>query len=229
MSRSGKRGVKAVLAVVLLGSFGLALLLWQTTEGRRRYGTLPPLLPKTKAAALLLTGAKQQVGTKYNATYRVISYPGGDVPSTTGACTDVIVRAGRMAGYDLQKLIHEDMVRNFKAYPQKWGLPAPDSNIDHRRVPNQMRFFERKGLRLTKSVNSKTLATWQVGDFVYWDTGRNLHTGVISDRRNQYGEPFVIHNGWMCVEEDVLTKWRIIGHYRYPARSEPRSKPATQA
>ena len=92
---------------------------------------------------LILLGARQEVknGTRYDASYEVISYPGGDVPSDRGACTDVVIRAFRNAGIDLQQLIHEDMKKNFHLYPQKWGLECPDANIDHRRVPNQVCFL----------------------------------------------------------------------------------------
>jgi uncharacterized protein len=177
----------------------------------------PPLQPKTKIAAKILNGAKAQKGTIYNAAYRNISYPGGDVPKTEGACTDVVIRALRAAGFDLQKLIHEDMKNNFRLYPKKWGLPGPDSNIDHRRVPNQMRFFERHATVLSTRVNAQTLAQWQPGDIVCWDMQNGqLHTGIVSSRRNSRGEPYVIHNGWICIEDDALMRWKIIGHYRYP-------------
>jgi uncharacterized protein YijF (DUF1287 family) len=185
-----------------------------TFRGTRR---MPPLQPRSVAAARILAAAKSQQGTIYDAKYLTINYPGGDVPREQGACTDVIVRALRAIGADLQRLIHEDMRRNFYVYPQKWGLPGPNANIDHRRVPNQMRFFERHGLALTCRVTPATLTQWQPGDLVYWDTGRGrLHTGVVSDSRNMRGEPYVIHNGWVCIEDDALTRWKIIGHYRFP-------------
>jgi uncharacterized protein YijF (DUF1287 family) len=178
---------------------------------------LPPLKPQSVTAAKILAAAKSQQGTIYDANYRTISYPGGDVPREQGACTDVIVRALRAIGFDLQQLIHHDMRRNFNIYPQKWGLPGPNTNIDHRRVPNQMRYFERHGTALTCRVTPQTLSQWQPGDLVYWDTGRGrLHTGVVSDSRNSRGEPYVIHNGWVCIEDDALTRWKIVGHYRFP-------------
>jgi uncharacterized protein YijF (DUF1287 family) len=202
--------------VLPLGLIGvLALWLWRGDSGR--VPQMPPLKPRSAAAAKILASAKSQQGTVYNAEYAVISYPGGDVPRDKGACTDVIVRALRGAGLDLQRLIHQDMKRHFWVYPQKWGLPGPNTNIDHRRVPNQMRFLERHGVSLTCRVTPQTLWQWQPGDLVYWDTGRGrLHTGVVSDNRNARGEPYVIHNGWVCIEDDALTRWKIIGHYRYP-------------
>jgi len=132
------------------------------------YGTDPEVWTEVRlienpqmAAEKIVNGAKQEVnkGVRYNASYLQIPYPNGDVPSDRGACTDVIVRALRNAGYDLQKLIHKDMSRNFKLYPQTYGLSKPDSNIDHRRVPNQMTYLRRHGLELPKSVNGSDKET----------------------------------------------------------------------
>ena len=170
-------------------------------------------------AAKIVRTSHAQIGTAYDGAYQTISYPNGDVPKNKGVCTDVVVRALRGAGFDLQKLMHEDMVKNFRLYPQKWGLPKPDKNIDHRRVPNQMKFFARFGQTLPISVNGNTLKSWQPGDIICWDMQNGqLHTGVISDGLSSSGVPLVIHNGWLCVEDDSLTRWKIIGHFRYPER-----------
>ena len=170
-----------------------------------------------KAADLILLGARQEAaqGTRYDASYAVIDYPGGDVPADRGACTDVVIRAFRNAGIDLQELIHEDMGKNFDSYPQKWGIDAPDSNIDHRRVPNQIQFFKTHGKSLTLEVEEH-LNEWKWGDVVYWRfaDGRD-HCGIISDRTTRVGRPLVIHNAGMAREEDALLRWEIIGHYRY--------------
>lgn len=139
----------------------------------------------------------------------------GDVPIDRGACTDVIVRALRHAGYDLQALIHEDMETHLKDYPRHGA--TPDSNIDHRRVPNQMYFFSKFGQTLPIAVTAQTLATWKPGDFVYWSPSGGEHTGVISDNLDPSGVPMVIHNWNGCREEDCLTRWPIVGHYRFPA------------
>lgn len=167
---------------------------------------------------LILLGARQEVknGTRYDASYEVIGYPGGDVSSGRGACTDVVIRAFRNAGIDLQQLIHEDMKENFHLYPQKWGLEGPDANIDHRRVPNQVCFLERHGTSLPLDV-SKEPDIWQWGDVVYWrfPNGRD-HCGIISDRTGKDGLPLVIHNAGSAREEDCLLKWEIVGHFRYP-------------
>jgi uncharacterized protein YijF (DUF1287 family) len=119
----------------------------------------------------------------------------------------------------LQQLIHEDIAKNWKAYPNHWGLTHPDANIDHRRVPNQMIFFARHGLKLTNEVKAQTREQWQPGDIVCWKTGpQRWHTGIVSDGLNSRGWPLVVHNGSLCVEADCLTRWPIIGHYRFPRR-----------
>lgn len=167
---------------------------------------------------LILLGAREEVrrGVRYDASYVAIDYPGGDVPRDRGACTDVVVRAFRNAGIDLQQLIHEDMAEHFDLYPQLWGLSGPDPNIDHRRVPNQMTFFERHGTALTLAVEGR-LDEWRWGDVVYWRFGDGReHCGIISDRTNRRGIPLVIHNAGVTREEDCLTRWEITGHYRYP-------------
>jgi len=171
----------------------------------------------------VVIGAREEVtrGVVYDAEYRQIIYPGGDVPPEGGACTDVVIRAFRKAGFDLQKLIHEDMRDNFELYPQNWGLPGPDTNIDHRRVPNQMKFFTRYGQSLPIPVAGDDSITWQWGDVVYWRFADGLeHCGIISDRKNKQGVPLVIHNAGVAREEDCLTRWEIIGHYRYPLNKQ---------
>lgn len=175
------------------------------------------------AADKIVASAKKQAakGALYAPEYFVIPYPNGDLPADKGVCTDVVVRALRSANYDLQKLIHEDMKRNFGKYPNNWGLSRPDPNIDHRRVPNQMRFFERHGLSLTLEVSKDTLDDWQPGDIVYWKLDSGLdHCGVLTDTRNENGEPLVVHNLGRCVEENCLTKWRITGHFRFPKKEK---------
>lgn len=170
------------------------------------------------AADFILLGARREVDneTRYDASYVPIAYPGGDVPSAVGACTDVVIRAFRHAGIDLQVLIHEDMVAAFDSYPQNWGLNGPDPNIDHRRVPNQMRFLHRHGQALTLEVRGH-LDEWRWGDVVYWvfPDGRE-HCGIISDRANRDGIPLVIHNAGVATEQDCLLRWRITGHFRFP-------------
>lgn len=181
---------------------------------------IPP--QKQDVYDLVLLGARQEAkkGVTYDDSYQVIDYPGGDVPENRGACTDVVIRAFRHAGIDLQRLIHEDMKVHFNRYPQNWGLARPDPNIDHRRVPNQVNFFSRFGDSLTISTGKEGLQEWQWGDVVYWRFPNGLeHCGIISDRNGASGMPLVIHNAGMAVEEDCLNRWEITGHFRYPPGS----------
>ena len=179
-----------------------------------------PLQPQSASAAKILAGARAQIGTRYDASYQTIAYPMGDVAASKGACTDVVIRALRAAGTDLQKRIHDDMSARFDSYPKTWNLAAPNPNIDHRRVPNQMVYFAKYGRALPLSTSGASLKSWQVGDIVYWNTGNagntRLHTGIVSDTRDWRGLPYVIHNGSICIEDDALDRWPIIGHYRFP-------------
>jgi hypothetical protein len=154
---------------------------------------------------------------RYDPAYVHIPYPNGDVPSETGVRTDEIIRAYRTVGVDLQKEVHEDMVDNFSAYPnqQRWLLAHTDTNIDHRRVPNLMAFFARKGESLRISALSED---YSAGDLVTWDLGGNVpHIGIVVDRKSERtGRYLVVHNiGRGPQMEDVLFNWTITGHYRY--------------
>jgi uncharacterized protein YijF (DUF1287 family) len=154
---------------------------------------------------------------RYVSAYVRIPYPGGDVPADTGVCTDEIIRSYRSVGVDLQKEVHEDMVRNFSAYPnqRRWGLAHPDSNIDHRRVPNLMMFFQRNGETLPITSRAEDYAP---GDLITWDLGRGVpHIGIVVDRKPLLSSRFmVVHNiGEGPRMEDVLFNWKITGHYRY--------------
>ncbi len=168
-------------------------------------------------ATKIVEGAREQLswGTVYDNRYVKLKYPNGDLPRNRGVCTDVIVRALRHAGYDLQKLMHEDMKLAWKQYPRYPGNGKPDKNIDHRRVPNHRVFWKRFGSVL--SVDTKLKAQWKPGDFVTWRLNSGLdHTGILSDKRNGKGLPYAIHNLSTTLEEDVLESWVITGHYRYP-------------
>ncbi|HEV8581683.1 MAG TPA: DUF1287 domain-containing protein [Thermoanaerobaculia bacterium] len=163
---------------------------------------------------LLARAAVRQVGitTLYDPSYVRLPYPNGDVPLDRGVCADVVVRAFREVGVDLQMEIHEDMRDNFGAYPRNWGLKAPDRNIDHRRVPNLMRYFERRGKHLPSD------AGYQPGDVVAWRLPNGLyHIGVVTgDPVPGENRPFVVHNiGSGARKEDVLYAFRVIGHYRW--------------
>ena len=151
----------------------------------------------------------------YDPAYVKLDYPAGDVPIDRGVCSDVVVRAFRKNGVDLQKEIHEDMSRHFAVYPQKWGLSSPDSNIDHRRVPNLMTYFERQGKALTVTRDAQD---YLPGDIVTWQLdGNAAHVGIVTNILTETGDGFqVVHNiGSGVVVQDVLFAWRITGHYRY--------------
>jgi uncharacterized protein YijF (DUF1287 family) len=169
----------------------------------------------------LARAAAQQVGVTvaYDPAYTRIPYPNGDVPRERGVCTDVVIRAFRAVGIDLQARVHEDMSRNFAAYPHKWGLARPDANIDHRRVPNLQRWFERQHRALPLS---REAADYRAGDVVSWKLPGGLdHVGVVSAARSG-ARPLVVHNiGNGAREEDVLFAWTLTGHYRwFPAHAE---------
>jgi uncharacterized protein YijF (DUF1287 family) len=165
----------------------------------------------------LADAARAQIGVTlaYDPSYRRLDYPNGDVPLATGVCADVVIRALRRQGIDLQQLVHEDMAWNFPKYPRHWGLKSPDRNIDHRRVPNLMTFFSRRGNSVAISARA---ADYRAGDLVAWNLnpgGFLPHVGIVSDRTAAGGEPLVIHNiGAGVREEPVLFQYKIIGHYR---------------
>lgn len=153
----------------------------------------------------------------YDGAYVSIPYPGGDVASDKGVCTDVVIRAYRRVGIDLQVDVHEEMSANFGAFPAHWGLSRPDRNIDHRRVPNLRTLFKRKGNSLPVTNLPDDYAP---GDIVTWRIGASLpHIGIVSAGRSEDGvRPLVVHNiGRGPQQEDVLFAYPITGHYRYGA------------
>jgi uncharacterized protein len=154
---------------------------------------------------------------RYDSKYVRIPYPGGDVPADTGVCTDEVIRAYRALGIDLQKEVHEDIAANFSAYPNhlRWMTDSPDTNIDHRRVPNLMVFFTRKGISLPISSHPEDYGP---GDLVTWDLGAGVpHIGIVVDHKALSGGRYmVVHNiGRGPQMEDVLFEWKLTGHYRY--------------
>ncbi|MBK8286881.1 MAG: DUF1287 domain-containing protein [Ahniella sp.] len=174
----------------------------------------------------LVRDAAKQIGVTltYDPSYRRLDYPNGDAPRNTGVCTDVVIRAYRDAyGFDLQRAVHEDMRKHFSRYPKNWGLRGPDRNIDHRRVPNLMRFLQRQGASLTVS---KDAADYQTGDIVTWNLGGGItHIGLVdSGFVPGTKRPLVIHNiGAGTVREDILFRYTVTGHYRW----SPAVSPAT--
>ncbi|WP_439129632.1 DUF1287 domain-containing protein [Polaribacter sp.] len=162
-------------------------------------------------AALELTKDK----VIYDPSYFSIDYPNGDVPKDKGVCTDVIIRAYRKLGIDLQKEVHLDMQKNFKIYPKIWGLKKTDTNIDHRRVPNLMTFFSRKGIVKPITKNPKD---YKPGDVVCWNLGGAItHIGIVVDKKSKDNKRYlIVHNiGAGQVLEDCLFDFKIIGHYKY--------------
>ncbi len=180
-------------------------------------------LALTNASALafdakkFVQASRAQVGvtTSYDPAYRRIGYPNGDVPASTGVCTDVLIRALRAQGIDLQRLVHEDMRANFHKYPKNWALTAPDTNIDHRRVPNLQRFFARKGFELKESDALRP------GDVLTWRLPHGApHIGVVSDRKGMFSSDYlVIHNiGAGTKEESSMFIGTVTGRYRITSK-----------
>ena len=164
----------------------------------------------------LVAAARAQVGVTliYDPNYQQIAYPMGDVPMVRGVCSDVVIRAFRTLGIDLQQELHRDMKRHFAAYPKNWGLAKPDRNIDHRRVPNLATWFKRQGYDLPVSQDA---AAYQPGDIVTWIlSGGQPHIGIVSDQRSEdNARLLMIHNiGWGAREDDALFEYRITGHFR---------------
>lgn len=169
---------------------------------------------KLSNAAIELTKDK----VVYDPRYYTIPYPNGDVPADKGVCTDVIIRAYRKLGIDLQQKIHEDMKANFSKYPKKWGMKSTDKNIDHRRVPNQATFFSRFGS--VKKISDKA-EDYIVGDIVTWDLGGGItHIGIVTDRMSaDKKRPLIVHNiGQGQVLQDCLFSYKVTGHYTYRSK-----------
>lgn len=178
-----------------------------------------PALADDTFAVKLAQAALEQTKTRvtYDGRYFKIPYPGGDIPAHLGVCTDVIIRAYRALGIDLQVAVHQDMKANFAKYPKLWNLKSPDANIDHRRVPNLQAFFTRHGESLPVTRNPDDYKT---GDLVTWNlrtAGSLPHIGIVTAQRSQDGRrPLIVHNiGAGTVLEDMLFSYTITGRYRY--------------
>lgn len=170
--------------------------------------------PATQGGKLAVA-AREQIGvtTNYDPAYVSLTYPGGDIPKEKGVCTDVVIRALREMDFDLQKLVHEDMKKNFSRYPKNWGLSRPDKNIDHRRVPNLQTFFKRRGISLEVTKNKDD---YLPGDLVTCTVAGKLpHIMIVSEKKKN-GVPMIIHNiGGGTQEEARLFEFPITGHYRW--------------
>jgi hypothetical protein len=196
------------------GSAAAATGLFSTLKGPATAGTIAA----EPWAEKLITAARGQIGVTllYDPSYTRIAYPGGDVPRLRGVCTDVIIRAYRDGlNVDLQRLVHEDMIGSFSAYPKNWGLTHADSNIDHRRVPNLQVFLKRRKADLPVPDNA---LDYQPGDIVtQMLPGNRPHILIVSDQLSADGtRPLMIHNiGWGAQEADVLFGYPITARYRY--------------
>jgi uncharacterized protein YijF (DUF1287 family) len=200
-------GIAIPVALVMMTAASTAQIRPTETVARQKF------LKKLAAAAV----ERSHHAVRYDPAYVRIPYPGGDVPVDTGVCTDEIIRAYRAMGIDLQKEVHEDMEQNFSSYPRKWRWLSghPDASIDHRRVPNLMMFFSRKGeaLAITERADD-----YSPGHLVTWDLGGNVpHIGIVVDQKSPTsGRYMIVHNiGRGPKIEDVLFNWKITGHYRY--------------
>lgn len=208
------RTCRSMSLVLLFGLHGLALAQASSAE----QSIAQPSTSAFKTSALV-SAAKERLDHQvtYDGRYISIPYPNGDVPENIGVCTDVVIRSFRGLGIDLQQLVHEDMSRDFAAYPSKriWGLSRPDSNIDHRRVPNLQAFFTRHGESL--DVTNKA-ENYRPGDIVSWMLPGNLpHIGIVVDQYDsESGNPMIVHNiGRGPQLEDMLFAYTITGHYRF--------------
>ncbi|MFA6528565.1 MAG: DUF1287 domain-containing protein [Candidatus Gracilibacteria bacterium] len=166
----------------------------------------------------IMEGARAQIGvvTEYDTGYYQDAYP----PENSGVCADVIWRALEEAGYDLKEMLDADMALYPEDYTQD---PAPDTNINFRRVRNIKVFLEKYAESLTIEVipwDEENLAEWQGGDIVSFDQieGGLWHIAIVSDERRDDGVPLIIHNyGYGVKENDYLLNWptEITGHYRW--------------
>jgi uncharacterized protein len=213
MPKAHSRSIRVIALVLLLSVVGPLLPADQTRPASVTTAAQQAFLLRLSAAAIERT--HHQV--RYDPSYVRIPYPGGDVPADTGVCTDEVIRSYRALGIDLQKEVHEDIVRDGAAYAlhSKGQIVRPDTNIDHRRVPNLMSFFARNGERLPITWFDQD---YSPGDIVAWDLGGGiLHIGIVVDRKAPHSDRYmVVHNiGAGPQLEDVLFSWKIIGHYRY--------------
>lgn len=192
---------------------------------------LKPVSPSAVVQSSILETAKGMLrrGVRWESGYTVISYPGGDVPADRGTSVDILIRALRGADIDLQRLLHEDRVAHPERYPlQRWKQQAPDTNIDHRRLANVWVFFNRYAERLDASVNTAALEAYRPGDVVFWSEGKMdvpLHVGIVDDRRDASGAPFVIElhqDEGRISDQHRLTDWPVMGHFRVDIDRLPR-------
>jgi uncharacterized protein YijF (DUF1287 family) len=171
------------------------------------------LMTYDEAAVVGRARAEVLRAVSYDASYMKTSgYPNGDVPLDRGACTDVVIRAMRMIGIDLQSLIHDDIVTD----PAAYGLTAADTDVDHRRIPTMFTFMLRNTRPLTLDVRKARY--FRPGDIVFFAKTRNgppVHVGLVSDRIGPHGLPLILQNGGpKATESDSLARGIVAGHFR---------------
>lgn len=200
------------LIVLLAIGAGTLATSSQLTDAARKYLPAKDTSFATRLAHAALDRTQHVV--RYDPAYVKLSYPGGDVSPETGVCTDEVIRSYRSLGYDLQKLVHEDMAANFRAYPKAWGLKTTDRNIDHRRVPNLQTFFKRKGASLPVTQNA---SDYLPGDLITCTVaGRLPHIALVVPAPNGGERPWIVHNiGSGPQLEDRLFEFPLTGHYRW--------------
>jgi len=223
----GRRGLLWLLVVWLLvlgGAFAWARKQPQQRRDQwvnayvvsyRANGRATRLDEAQRAAMLMRARELTTLPIQYEPAYQAIGYPNGDVPASTGVCADLVVRSARAAGFDLQKLVHDDRQSAPDSYPSIWGQRLPDANIDHRRVPNLMTYFTRHHAVLPLSLQA---ADYAPGEVVAWDLGGGVtHIGLVSERtETASGRPLILHHiSGTPTEVDALFAWRIIGHYAW--------------
>jgi uncharacterized protein YijF (DUF1287 family) len=189
-------------AVAMMFAAGVAA---QDRAGEQS-GAAAAKAPHAFRAEDIVVAARSQIGktTRYDPAYVSLTYP------------------MRKVGIDLQKEVHEDMAAHFGKYPKLWGLKRTDRSIDHRRVPNLARFFERRGKSLPVTADANA---YLPGDFVVCRLDNGLiHIMTVSDRRDTQGTPLIIHNiGSGAQEEARLFEFKIEGHYRWFPPPQARS------
>jgi len=211
--------VKRLIILLALLALSVCVFLARDWMARRKHpvSAITVSMPAEPPGAVgdvglaIVAAARGQVGqtVTYDPAYIRLKYPLGDIPIERGVCTDVIVRALRDAlAMDLQRLVHRDMWAAFLFYPKRWGPRLPDKNIDHRRVLNLMRYFERKGFSIPVSENPED---YLPGDII----ANEIHIMIVSDRKTEQGEPLIIHNiGSGAREEKGFHPNIISAHYR---------------
>ena len=217
IKKIGSAAVNAAVATVIAGCL-VSPVLASYTQPEPEQGSRMNFNRSFSNALSNAAIDRTRQSVRYDGRYLRIGYPWGDVPQSIGVCTDVVIRSYRSLGIDLQQEVHEDIKRDFYAYPSfaRWGLKKPDSNIDHRRVYNLQAFFRRHQAELPRSNDPRA---YQPGDLVTWMINPSFpHIGVVVDipSPSDPNRLMISHNvGTGPVIEDILFRSPMTGHYRY--------------